>query len=181
MNKNNFEIANILEKGGQREDSNGVLIEKDKTVANNGEVLLEMSKVKGDGAGAVHEKDIILSKRECKRLMVLHKYSNNITFDELMARNDKDILNGDYPDYKVLYPDLEPVLEIGLSSKYLKQICDIAIKMQDIQNGGEMIRFKFYDSKEGGSFDKPVEFSTKNNETGQVFKGLIAPMYLDDK
>lgn len=199
INKNNLVIIDLLDKG-QIAQNHGIYIEKDKTVINNGKILIETTRPEVDieefpkipKVEPKQESNFILSVKAAKEIMSIipkkprHPICSNVVIEQ---HNDKasfsttdldtvrtvhsTLIEGQYPEYKEIYPTSKPVFTIGLSSELLKSVCVIMDKFQS--DCYKLVKFEFY------GVNQAVKFSTINSDTEQKLQGVIMPMSLNEE
>lgn len=195
INKNNLVIAELLDKDNS---GGGLYITKDRTVANNGKCLIEITRPKVDvkefpvipKVEPKQEKDFIISPKTCKEIasIIPKKTSpgfNDILKNVVIEQTDNKrasfsttdletattvhslLIEGQYPDYKQVYPTKEPIFTIALSSVSLEKICSLINKTQ--AETDKRIKLEFYSSGDA------VKFTATNADTEQEITALIMP------
>ena len=199
INKNNLVIIDLLDKG-QIAENNGIFIEKDKTVINNDRILIETTRPEVDPeefpkipkVEPKQESNFILSVKAAKEIMsiipkkprlpicsnvVIEQHNGKASFsttDLDTARTvHSTLIEGQYPEYKKIYPEGEPVFTIGLSAELLNKVCVIMDKFQS--DCYKLVKFEFYGASQA------VKFSTINSDTEQKLQGVIMPMSLNEE
>lgn len=199
INKNNLVIAELLDK--DKYSSGGLYITKDRTVANNGRCLIEITrpKVNGKEFPAIpkvepkQENDFIISAKTCKEIssIIPKKTSHDILKNVVIEQTDNKrasfsttdletartvhamLVEGQYPDYKQVYPAKKPIFTIGFSSVLLEKICSIINKAQ--AKSDKRIKLEFYGA------DDAVKLMAVNADTEQEITALIMPMDLEEE
>lgn len=79
-------------------------------------------------------------------------------------------LDGQFPDYEPCFHAGEPVAQISLNGKYMKELCGF---LASIDSGAHhCITLKFYGSKQS------LQLEAKNDLTGQTASALLMPLNL---
>ena len=182
-NQNNLAIAKIADKNKNRPEISGVLFEKNKTVATDSFRLIEMSTPKSlqvsdypevTGRKAIEvSAPFIISAEVIKQLKIPKKSPVDILKTAAVLSVDgktaefittdltstaitpAPITEGQYPDYKKIYPEGAPVAEVLINASYLSEVLDILGKLDEVS---ARVRLKFYGK------DKPLVLEASNSE-----------------
>jgi len=194
LNKYNLQIIKIASKDSNRFALEHLKVEKDKTIACDGRRLIEVTRPKVNkedfpvipGFPLVEDKVFYLNESEIKKVLTnlpkkpslpilnniginqQEKSTNLLTTDldsnAVIQCREKDL---DYPDTEKVYPQGEHI-KIKVNAKLLKEICEQVVNFTDDKNYA--INLSIYDK------DKPIKFSSRRGETGQIMQGLIMPI-----
>lgn len=188
-NKLNFEIEKFSDK------FSNILVSKNKTVANDGRVLVEMSVpennkpiedfplIEGFTPSNTIE-DFCLPKDIAKKIAksmpnskkhpqincaAIEQKENDTTiaFTDLVSPTKIQVKNSGekYPDYEKVFPTQQPAVKFMVNAKMLKDLCDIACKLSDT----ETIQFDVIDG------DMAIVLHAGNVATGQKMRALLMP------
>lgn len=183
LNKHNLKIAEIISDN----QGTGLLIKKDRTVANDGRRLVEV--INSRVLDEKHE-DIIINKKTAREVSemangeevtvsqkhIIHQIKSEIAFTVKNSQQTKtmQIENqpGKYPDYEKLYPKGKPVLTIGFSPRYLAEIFTMISELFTDDDYHDLVKLEFYNDKAA------LKFSC-DNRRGQIIQGLLMPKALE--
>lgn len=188
-NKLNFEIEKFTDK---LRDS--ILVSKNKTVANDGRMLIEISvpennkpieefpSIEGFTPSNTIE-DFCLPKDIAKKIAksipnskkhpqincaAIEQKENDTTiaFTDLVSPTKIQVKNSGekYPDYKKIFPQ-QPAVKFMVNAKILKGLCDIASKLSDT----ETIQFDVVDG------NTAIVLHANNSVSGQKMRALLMP------
>ena len=200
LNKHNLEVIKFASKENEnRYTLEFVRVEKDKTVATNGRMLIEVSRPKVDkqdfpifvDSPLKEGKVFYLSNKVIKILssLIPKKHQLPILKNIGISQTEKEIklLTTDlsssnttavkkediqYPDYAKLYKVEGKKLNLSLNASYLKTVCEQVINFTD--KSSVEIELTISDSTQA-----PLMFEAENKETGQKMRGLLMPLKRD--